>query len=112
MSQDNTFADGSTRSSLRFKDNVQDMTGAERLYELRPVNFTYKKDAADAAPQVQYGLIAEEVVGVIPLAVACEADGTTPHSVQYSRLVPFLIDLVQKQNARLEILEAVCQVER
>lgn len=93
-------------SSRRFKDNIANMVGAERLYGLRPVNFTYKADATDA---LHVGLIAEEVEEVMPELVMYEAPSEEngevddlPYTVKYQLLVPNLLDLVQKQKVQLD----------
>ena len=92
-------------SSIKYKSNVADLNGAERAYDLRPVEFTYKKDPNQV---LQYGLIAEEVLEIIPELVVLK--NGAPETVQYSRLVPILLDLVQKLNDRIIVLEASAEL--
>jgi hypothetical protein len=98
---DNTGIIGYLSSSKRYKDNIQDMEDISWLYELRPVNFTYKNDGGKAK---QYGLIAEEVEEVNPFFVSYDEEGL-PETVSYSALVTPLLEAVQTQKQQLDALE-------
>jgi hypothetical protein len=109
---------GTVSSSIRFKEDVQDMAGASSgLLRLRPVTFRYKKPYSDGSKPVDYGLIAEEVAEVYPDLVVKSADGQI-QTVQYQKLTPMLLNELQKQieqqqelnrklEARLTALEAL-----
>lgn len=65
---------GAISSSRRTKDRIEDLGATSRaIFGLRPVRFTYKQPFADGSTPVQYGLIAEELEGVLPALVAVRA---------------------------------------
>jgi hypothetical protein len=105
---------GTVLSSLRYKEDVQDMADSSSgLLRLRPVTFRYKKPSEDGSKPVDYGLIAEEVAEVYPDLVVKGADGQI-ETVQYQKLTPMLLNELQKQHeenrkleARLAVLEAI-----
>lgn len=89
---------GTVSSSLRYKRDVETMGRVESsINAMRPVNFRYKSD------RQEYGLIAEEVNGVIPDLVVLK-DGI-PDSIQYHKLFAFLIKGLQECYERIEDLE-------
>ena len=93
---------GTVSSSLRFKEQIQDLaTISGRIHQLRPVSFHYKGQAG----QAHYGLIAEEVDQVLPELAVRGRDGQV-ETVAYHELPPLLLAEVQKQQKRLEALEA------
>ncbi len=97
---------GTTTSSGRFKQDVEDMAGAsDLLMQLRPVTFRYRKEVApDASDERQYGLIAEEVAEVAPELVALDLEGR-PHSVKYHLLPALLLNQAQRDQRAIEALE-------
>ncbi|HPL92941.1 MAG TPA: tail fiber domain-containing protein, partial [bacterium] len=92
---------GYVSSSLRYKDNVKDMEDINWLYNLRPVNYTYKSDENKSK---QYGLIAEEVEKVNPFFVSYDEEGL-PETVSYSALVTPMLEAIQNQKQQLDALE-------
>ena len=91
---------GTQTSSLRFKEQVQDMgDSTSALMKLRPVTFVYKPEYAKGDRTLQYGLIAEEVAQVYPELVAYDNDGQ-PYSVRYQYIATMLLNEVQKQYQR------------
>jgi hypothetical protein len=93
---------GTKSSSIRYKEEVQDMDDASHgLFRLRPVTFRYKQPLADGSKPIDYGLIAEEVADVYPEMVARNAQGQI-ETVQYSKLTPMLLNEVQKQHQEVE----------
>ena len=92
-------------SSIRFKEDVHDMAGASSgIFRLRPVTYRYKQAYADGSKPIDYGLIAEEVEQVYPDLVSRNSDGQI-QTVQYDKLVPMLLNEVQKQQSTIEKLE-------
>ena len=89
-------------SSIKHKEDVEEIEDAlEKVLQLRGVNFTWIKSKKE-----DVGLIAEEVAEVIPRAVEYdEKDGTTPIGLDYTRLVPYLIECVKEQQDRILDLE-------
>ena len=72
------------------------------LFRLRPVSFLYRDDTVGIR---QYGLIAEEVAEVMPELVGFSPAGEV-QTVRYHFLAPLLLNEVQKQQRRIEELEA------
>ena len=88
---------GTATSSRRFKDDIRDMAeSSERLLELRPVTFRYKKEVIGQQRRLEYGLIAEEVAEIFPELVAYGRDGK-PYTVRYHLLGSLLLNELQKQ---------------
>lgn len=121
--QFSTSAGTWTTSDAMFKSNIEDLTGALSLIlQLQPK--TYDFNTADYsymafAPEMQYGLLAQDVESVMPDVVM---DVTRPADVDdagdvvnpqlefkalnYEALIPVLIGAIQEQNARIDQLEA------
>jgi len=111
-------------SSRRYKTDIEDLQdqNADAILGLRPVWYRSLAEA-DRKDWSWYGLIAEEVAEVEPRLVfwtyledayeevddkrQLKADAEmVPDGVQYDRLTVLLLDLVQRQNERIETLEA------
>lgn len=93
---------GTVTSSIRYKENIQDMADVSSgLLNLRPVTFDYI-DKPNHKRQV--GLIAEEVYEVMPdLVVKVNGEIET---VKYQDLSVLLLNELQKAVKRIEALEA------
>jgi len=116
-------------SSIRYKTEVEDLSHekSDALLNFRPVWYRSLCEL-DNKDWSWYGLIAEEVAEIEPRLVHWtyldesyeqveNEDGSTakqlksdaelvPNGVQYDRLTVLLLDLVQRQNKRIETLEA------
>jgi hypothetical protein len=68
------------------------------IYDLRPVNFTYKNDETNSK---EYGFIAEEVELVNKDFVSYNSEGEI-ETVSYSRLVTPLIKALQEEHQKNE----------
>jgi hypothetical protein len=89
---------GVKASSERYKTDIAPMGSvSDKLGQLRPVSFHLK---ADPNGEVQYGLIAEEVVKVYPELVIRDAKGQID-GVRYDELAPMLLKEVQHQSAKI-----------
>ena len=88
---------GITESSdERLKENIADLTNAlEKVIQLRGVTYDWK-DKANYSEKTQIGLIAQEVEKIIPELVDCDSQGY--YAVQYTHLVPLLIEAVKELN--------------
>ena len=89
---------GVDTSSKRYKKKITDISDTSWIYDLRPVDFEWKK-----TDKKDWGLIAEEVIKVKPELVGVEND--LPEWINYERLIPILLKEIQEQNKRIEILE-------
>jgi len=106
---DNTGKIGKITSSRKVKDDIVDMTGTEVLYDLRPVNFTFK---SDETKQRKWGLIAEEVAEILPELATYSDETGDPDGVRYDVLPSLLLKEIQNQQKiisslleRIEVLE-------
>ena len=93
---------GTVSSSIRYKEDIQPMAEAsERLLELRPVKFRYKKANTSGEKPIQYGLIAEEVAEVYPELVVRDATTGRIDGVRYDELAPMLLNEMQQQQQKI-----------
>jgi hypothetical protein len=81
------------------KDIVPLGRGLKTLAELRPVRYRLKDDTAG---REQMGFVAQEVQAVLPEMVARTAHGL---ALNYTRLVPLLVEAVQELQAQVEALQ-------
>ena len=108
----------STTSSRLIKENITELTEADarKLLDLVPVHFDYKDCVGGEKDQL--GLIAEDVLQVIPQVVQVP-DGYDESSfdeekglfndllsIDYSKLVPHLIKMIQVQQQEIDELTA------
>ena len=98
-------------SSRRLKENIEDMTEeeAKKLLLLNPVTYDYinKDNGTDCR-----GLIAEDTVKIIPSCVVGNVDCADDDEsalqgigIDYSKLVPYLIKMVQIQQGEIDVLK-------
>lgn len=94
-------------SDIRFKENIAPLSGClEKLQQLMPVKYTIRDK-----PQLgtQFGLIGQDVKKVIPelVQVSDLADGSEDvHALNYTQLIPLLVDAIKTLSKRVEELEA------
>ncbi len=93
---------GVNTSSLRYKENIEDMEDVSWIYELRPVSYNRKDDEFK---RLEYGLIAEEVMNVCPVFVELDKEGN-PESIEYYRIVPVLLKAIQELKKEIEELKS------
>lgn len=98
-----------TQSSKRYKENIKSITEeeAEKIYDVNVVTFDYKENVVDEDRHGFTGVIAEDVVNIIPKVVTYrDIDGESlPDSVDYSKFTPYLIKIVQEQHKKILELE-------
>ena len=101
---------GTVASSRRYKEEIRDMgEKSSGLMQLRPVTFRYTRAFSNGEQPLQPGLIAEEVAEVYPDLVVHDHEGEI-ETVQYYKLIPMLLNELQKQyielnNQRSQIVE-------
>lgn len=113
-------------SDERKKENVQNLSGATGLLmRLRPTTYNYIDDPEMSLPRgKQYGFIAQEIAQVFPDLVSpvevlsapqvIGEDGETSEpevletiqSVNYTALIPVLVQAIQEQQAEIDALKA------
>jgi hypothetical protein len=110
---------GYITSTAKDKENIQDRKDYSKIYELAPKTY----DRKDGSVTGEVGLIAEEVVSVMPEIISYERtkevvgvdkdgweiikyreDKTKPQTVNYSKLVVPLLIEVQKLKKQIEAL--------
>lgn len=95
-------------SDARFKalfSPLEPFSCLERIIQLRPVLYSYSKDA-----QKHAGFIAQEVAAVIPEAVTISNTKEQVHSIDYTVIITQLVGALQACNNRISELQL--QVEQ
>lgn len=91
-------------SDARFKENIERLPDAlPNLLKLRGVHFDWKRDEFPDwkfSDQRQVGLIAQEVLAVLPEVVSKGTDGF--YSVDYGRVVPLLVEAIKELHATVK----------
>jgi hypothetical protein len=74
------------------------------ILKLKPVSFVYNADlTTDQTTHV--GFIAEDVNQIDTRLVAYEADGITPHTVQYENMTAILAGAIQAQQVQINNIQ-------
>jgi hypothetical protein len=93
-------------SDRRLKYNIEPINNSEEIVErLKPITFNWKRNSnnnQNDEPK-EYGFIAQEVENIIPTIVKERNDGFK--GVAYQKMVPILVDVLQKQKIRIDELE-------
>lgn len=91
-----------TYSSRRWKTDIRTLDNSlARVLSLRGVSYKWKESGRS-----DIGLIAEEVGQVIPEIVEYEQNGIDARSVDYTRIVPLLIEATKEQQKTIEQLRS------
>ena len=91
-----------TRSSRRFKTNIQPLTGAlEKIEQLQGVTYERKADGKH-----EIGVVAEDVERVVPELAARDPETKVVQGVDYTRLSALLIEAVKTQQTEIQDLKA------
>lgn len=91
-----------TRSSRRFKTNIQPLAGAlQKIVQLQGVSYERKADGKH-----EIGVVAEDVDQVVPEIVARDPETKEVQGVDYSRLAALLIEAVKSQQSEIQELRA------
>ena len=88
-----------TSSDARLKTVLGKAEGLEIVNKLNPVNFEWNE-----SKEIQDGLIAQEVMEIIPHAVSKNSDGY--YEMDYSRIVTPLIKAIQEQQEQINALQS------
>jgi hypothetical protein len=91
---------GTVSSSRRVKRDIEPLGAPGPLMKLRPVSFRYR----EGAPDLHYGLLAEQVAKVLPELAVYGSDGL-PETVQYQELPVLLLAKIQAQQRQINRLE-------
>jgi hypothetical protein len=88
-----------TSSERRKKDIIKLTTPSEKIYDLEPVNFTWKDTG-----EKDFGIIAERAYETIPELAVLDEEGR-PDGVKYSLLSVLLLNEVKKLKQEIEELK-------
>ena len=92
-----------TASDRRLKENIEPtlVKALDRIKDLNLVAFDYIKDKSHE----EIGLIAQEVLDIVPNAVS-EYDGEDSHlTIHYAKFIPYLLRAIQELNQKIEKME-------
>ena len=91
-----------TLSDMRFKDNIVDSPSAiNKIKDMKIRSFDWKS----TGEHVDYGFVAQELIGVEPMAVAPAIDETGVWQIDPSKLIATLTKALQEAIFRIEALE-------
>jgi hypothetical protein len=90
-----------TGSDIRLKTNIQDITyGLASVMALSPKKYAYINNAEKQC----FGLIAQDVIDVIPEVVDAPQDASAMMGIEYQALIPVLVKAIQEQQALITAL--------
>ena len=110
--QGNAWSTGAFQSSdARYKKNIREIENAlDRILKIRGTSFVFRTDEFkdyQFAEGLQFGFIAQELENVFPEMVKTENNGYK--SVNYSEMIPVLVEALKEQQKKIEELEQVVQ---
>ena len=89
-----------TSSDYRLKEDLRPINGLDIISEIKVYDYKWKSDKTRA-----YGVLAHELQEVIPQAVSGEKDAERMQGVDYSKLVPILVQAIKELKSEIEILK-------
>jgi len=99
-------------SDIRFKTNIMEMSSClDNVLKLRGVTYNWRVDEFPErafGERTEIGLIAQEVEKVFPELVSIDANGY--RSVQYSHMVPVLLEAIKDQQEMIQSLTSNVQL--
>jgi hypothetical protein len=90
-----------TTSDYRLKEDLKPIKGLEQVSKINVYDFKWKNsnDRMD-------GVLAHELQEILPFAVTGIKDGKENQQVDYSKIVPVLVQAIKELNSKIELLEA------
>ena len=97
------YAGITTASDKKLKENIEStpVRALDKINALNLVAFDYIKDKTHE----EIGLIAQEVLNIIPSSVEKYEDEDNHLTINYSKFVPYLIKAIQELNQKIEKME-------
>jgi len=90
-----------TYSSVRYKENIKPILNPLQIINnLEGVTFDWKKSQS---PDI--GFVAEQVGKHLPNVVDWEENGTDAQSMDYSKIVPILVEAIKNQQSQIDKLK-------
>lgn len=87
-------------SDYRLKKDYKIFKGLDKILQLKMYDFAWNSDESR-----MFGGIAHEIQEIVPQAVTGEKDAKEMQSVDYSKLVPILVQAIQELKQEIEILK-------
>lgn len=87
-------------SDHRLKEDFRNYSGLDLISKIKTYDYKWKK-----SEDRMFGVKAHELQEVVPYAVTGEKDAEQMQSVDYSKLVPILVQAIQELKAEIEILK-------
>jgi hypothetical protein len=88
-----------SNSDIRLKKDIEPLTNTlSTIMALRPVSFNWIKSHSPSAPRT-LGLIAQEVMEVLPEIVFGGKSDTDFYAITYTEIIPVLIGAVKEQQS-------------
>jgi len=98
-------------SDIRLKEDIEPLTNAlSKIRELNGITFAWNELAGEEKQDLRFhnpreaGLIAQEVLEVLPEAVKSRANGY--YGIKYEQIIPLLVEAVKELTLKVEALEA------
>lgn len=89
-----------TTSDYRLKEDLKPINGLEIVNKIKVYDYKWK-----AEDRRMDGVLAHELAEVLPYAVTGEKDGERMQGVDYSKIVPVLIQSIKELKSKIETLE-------
>lgn len=86
-----------TTSDYRLKQDLKPFSGLELVKNINAYDYEWKYDKSRS-----HGVLAHELQEVLPYAVVGTKDGKQMQGVDYSKIVPVLVQAIKELNAKLE----------
>jgi hypothetical protein len=97
-----TVTSYNTSSDYRLKQDLKPINGLDLVSQIKVYDYAWKVDKSRSC-----GVLAHELQEVIPQAVTGEKDAEQMQSVDYSKLVPILVQAIQEQQKQIEELKTL-----
>jgi hypothetical protein len=100
ISSTNTLTSYNVTSDYRLKQDFKPFNGLDLVSKIKVYDYAWKVDNSRMS-----GVIAHELQEVVPYAVTGEKDAEQMQSVDYSKLVPILVQAIQELQQKINKLE-------
>ncbi|KQC31983.1 hypothetical protein AAU57_00585 [Nonlabens sp. YIK11] len=98
------FRNASQVSDRRKKENIDKLDhGLEKVLALKTYSYSYKDDADS---KEHYGFMAQDLQADLPSVVTEAPDEMKSLSVDYTSIIPILVNAIKEQQAQIEELKA------
>jgi len=102
ISTNGTITSYNITSDYRLKQDFKSFNGLDLVSKIKVYDYQWKADNSR-----MNGVIAHELQEVVPYAVTGEKDAEKMQSVDYSKLVPILVQAIQEQQKQIEELKTL-----